>query len=203
MPYPLQRQPTVCRQSATPRQRICSLCSNASATGLAGTGSGCTHSPGIERRTERGRLENSRTELRLGSAPLILVVGSHEPRKNHLAVLEAAESLWRRASDFQLVPVGGSGWKGEEFDTYVESATQRRETSKSLKGRRDARLVVVSTRTSFIFPSLVEGYGCPYRSRWFRDSGHHLAHGAMPEVVPKEAVHLQSIHAPPPIWPPQ
>ena len=38
----------------------------------------------------------ARSRLGIGVGPVVLVVGSHEPRKNHLAVLEAAERLWAR-----------------------------------------------------------------------------------------------------------
>ena len=38
----------------------------------------------------------------IGNLPLVLVVGSHEPRKNHLAVLHAAELLWRQGLRFSL-----------------------------------------------------------------------------------------------------
>src|SRR5690606_27186200 len=50
-----------------------------------------------------------------GELPLVLCVGSHEPRKNHLAVLHAAELLWRAGERFSLAFVGGNGWNSEEF----------------------------------------------------------------------------------------
>jgi len=65
-------------------------------------------------------IERARRSLFLDSLPLGLVVGSHEPRKNHLRVLEAAERLWQAGQHFHLLLIGGSGWRGEEFDTYFE-----------------------------------------------------------------------------------
>ncbi len=47
----------------------------------------------------------------IGSLPIVLAVGSHEPRKNHLAVLHAAELLWREGLLFTLTFVGGHSWK--------------------------------------------------------------------------------------------
>ena len=53
-------------------------------------------------------IEELRQSLQLGSMPLVLVVGSHEPRKNHLRVLEAAEKLWRSGAHFALLLIGGA-----------------------------------------------------------------------------------------------
>ena len=36
----------------------------------------------------------------------VLCVGTFEPRKNHLLLLEAAGVLWRRGADFELVLIG-------------------------------------------------------------------------------------------------
>ena len=47
--------------------------------------------------------------------PLVLVVGSHEPRKNHRALLHAAERLWRDGVQFSLLFVGGNAWHSEGF----------------------------------------------------------------------------------------
>ena len=50
--------------------------------------------------------------------PLVLCVGSLEPRKNHLALLYAAERLWREGLDFQLLLIAGSGW-GEDIPAHI------------------------------------------------------------------------------------
>jgi len=47
-------------------------------------------------------LDHARQLLCIPGSPLVLVVGSHEPRKNHLAVLHAAELLWRDGLSFTL-----------------------------------------------------------------------------------------------------
>jgi len=43
--------------------------------------------------------------------PLVLAVGSNLPRKNHLAVVYAAELLWREGLQFRLAILGGVGDK--------------------------------------------------------------------------------------------
>lgn len=46
----------------------------------------------------------------LGRLPTLLMVGTVEPRKAYLEVLEAASDLWARGTDFNLVIVGREGW---------------------------------------------------------------------------------------------
>src|SRR5690606_18585727 len=50
----------------------------------------------------------------------VLCVGSHELHKNHVALLHAAELLWRDGLDFELTFVGGRGWDTSELDALVE-----------------------------------------------------------------------------------
>lgn len=94
-------------------------------------------------------------------APTVLVVGSHEPRKNHLAVLHAAELLWREGHDFELVFIGGSGW-GDEFP---RRAAELRQAGRSITVRRavtDDELNAAYAAARFtVFPSLHEGFGLP------------------------------------------
>ena len=52
-------------------------------------------------------------------------MGSHEPRKNHLAVLHAAEVLWREGLPFSLVFVGGNSWNSGDFEAQVEQPAGR------------------------------------------------------------------------------
>ena len=93
---------------------------------------------------------------------MVLVVGSHEPRKNHLAVLEAAEQLWSHGIWFDLVFIGGSGWQSDDVEREVGRllalgrpiCVRRRSSERELwAAYRLAKFTV--------FPSLLEGYGLP------------------------------------------
>ncbi|WP_127792910.1 glycosyltransferase [Agromyces sp. LHK192] len=107
-------------------------------------------------------LERAREALTIEDLPLLLCVGSHEPRKNHLAVLAAAEFLWRKGHRFSLAFVGGNSWGDTEFKTQV---AQLRRLGRPLTtvtaisddilwgGYRIARATV--------FPSFNEGFGLP------------------------------------------
>jgi len=97
-----------------------------------------------------------------GDRPLVVCVGSHEPRKNHLTILTAAELAWRRGADFELVLAGGRSWDSAEFDSLAarliaEGRPLTLETSVS-----DAELArrYRQARCS-IFASFNEGFGLP------------------------------------------
>src|SRR5664279_1527571 len=93
--------------------------------------------------------------------PAILVVGSHEPRKNHLAILHSAEILWREGIRFTLTFIGGSGW-GEEFPRRT---AKLQEAGRPVQVRRavpEAELERAYSAAAFtVFPSLHEGFGLP------------------------------------------
>ncbi|MGN6272338.1 MAG: glycosyltransferase family 4 protein [Protaetiibacter sp.] len=103
-----------------------------------------------------------RSALELDAAPLVLVVGSHEPRKNHLAILTAFELAWRRGHEFSVVLVGGNSWKADEFLEFsarLQSAGRPLRLVSNASDERLARLYRMSTAT--VFCSLNEGYGLP------------------------------------------
>lgn len=93
--------------------------------------------------------------------PSVLVVGSHEPRKNHLAVLHAAEVLWREGRRFALVFIGGSGW-GDEFPRRAAALRQAGRSIRVLRAVSDQDLNRAYATARFsVFPSLHEGFGLP------------------------------------------
>jgi glycosyltransferase involved in cell wall biosynthesis len=92
---------------------------------------------------------------------LILSVGSFEPRKNQLAVLYAAETLWREGLDFDLLLIGGSGW-GDDLDLMVAKLQETGRPVETARRVSSAQLVRAYRRARFtVFPSLHEGYGLP------------------------------------------
>jgi glycosyltransferase involved in cell wall biosynthesis len=95
--------------------------------------------------------------------PLVLCVGSHEPRKNHRAVLFAATVLWREGIDFSLRFIGGgSAWYTRAFDREIARLTKQGHPVEVLRGVNDSMLLDSYARARFtVFPSLHEGYGLP------------------------------------------
>ena len=94
--------------------------------------------------------------------PEILAVGSHEPRKNHLAVLHAAEVLWREGLRFRLRFIGGSGWTTMAFDRWLQVLLDAGRPVLVERALDDEHLWPAYRRARFtVFPSLHEGYGLP------------------------------------------
>ena len=95
--------------------------------------------------------------------PVVLCVGTQEPRKNQLAVLAASELLWQQGLEFELRFIGGAAMPLTiPFDIEVERlraegrpVTVERTASDAVleSAYRDARFSV--------FVSLNEGYGLP------------------------------------------
>lgn len=93
--------------------------------------------------------------------PEVVVVGSHDARKNHLAVLHAAEVLWQEGVRFRLSFIG-SGGSNQEFLRRLRLLAHRGRAVRLRIGLSDAQLRRAVAEARFtVFPSLHEGYGLP------------------------------------------
>jgi glycosyltransferase involved in cell wall biosynthesis len=100
--------------------------------------------------------------LRWPGRHLVLVVGSHEPRKNHLAVLAVAERLWRESVPFHLVFIGGNAWRSEGFDRRLDRLRAAGRPVRSIRAVSDELLSAAYREARvLLFPSLNEGFGLP------------------------------------------
>ena len=101
------------------------------------------------------------SQLRL--SPLILSVGSIEGRKNHRALLEAAEALWREGRNFQLILAGLP--RPETASAALKMAANLQAHGRPLQlagALPDSRLDELYAKCRFtVYPSLYEGYGLP------------------------------------------
>ncbi|WP_167136733.1 glycosyltransferase family 1 protein [Diaminobutyricimonas sp. TR449] len=94
--------------------------------------------------------------------PLVLCVGSHEPRKNHLAVLQAAELLWSDGIRFHLAFVGGNAWKSDRFEAKLAQLAGQGRPVTNVRAFPDETLWGAYRAAAFVvFPSLNEGFGLP------------------------------------------
>jgi glycosyltransferase involved in cell wall biosynthesis len=91
----------------------------------------------------------------------ILSVGTLEPRKNLITLLDAYHALRAEGSDMALVIAGGRGWHSEPF--FNRLRTLGLENTVRLLGRvPDEDLPALYTLAEvFTFPSLYEGFGLP------------------------------------------
>lgn len=104
----------------------------------------------------------ARTRFVVGRLPLVLVVGSHEPRKNHLAVLHAAELLWREGVRFSLSFVGGNSWGSDTFTQRLRELQAMGRPVDSESRLADGQLwAAYRLARCTVFPSLNEGFGLP------------------------------------------
>jgi glycosyltransferase involved in cell wall biosynthesis len=91
----------------------------------------------------------------------ILHVGTIEPRKNHVGLVEAFERIHRSLGDARLVLVGREGWHVGPIAARIEKSS----SAGSILRIRDADdqdlAALYSACEVFVFPSLDEGFGLP------------------------------------------
>lgn len=96
-------------------------------------------------------------------APLMLCVGSHDPRKNQTSVLQAAVLLHRAGVRFRLVFVGGGS--REHTARFDREVARLRASGMEVEARRrvgDAELAALYAEArATVMVSLHEGYGLP------------------------------------------
>jgi glycosyltransferase involved in cell wall biosynthesis len=103
-------------------------------------------------------------KARRANAPVkILCVGSIEGRKNHGALLDAAEALWQQGLAFQLQLIGLSHPETGRAALEKLSALQHAGRPLRYEGAVDeAALEQAYTDCDFtVYPSLMEGFGLP------------------------------------------
>jgi glycosyltransferase involved in cell wall biosynthesis len=107
-------------------------------------------------------IEATRRQLSLEGRTVVLAVGSHEPRKNHLNLLLAAELNWRRGREFTLVMVGGNAWGDHEFQRFVVELRRKGRSIQLLSGVDDTVVWSLYRIARFsVFCSVNEGFGLP------------------------------------------
>ena len=116
-------------------------------------------------RCERFPLPATRSERREPPAagePLFVMVGSLEPRKNHVSVLQAALALHREGVPLKLVFVGQTGWGNGTVRAAIADARRAGLHLVERRSATDKELAGWYRRaTAIVYPSLAEGYGLP------------------------------------------
>jgi glycosyltransferase involved in cell wall biosynthesis len=116
-------------------------------------------------------------ELDLKNTPLVLSVGTIEPRKNYESLLAAAELLWSQNQNFKLIIVGKLGWKTDNFDYIRRIIQSNKRDFQLLQNVDDFTLKFLYSKAKvFVFPSLAEGVGLP--------PGEALSYGLKPVCRP-------------------
>ncbi|MFA5537740.1 MAG: glycosyltransferase family 1 protein [Gemmobacter sp.] len=97
--------------------------------------------------------------------PFFLVLGTIEPRKNHVFLLDVWEELARRlpAADMpRLLIVGRRGWRTGAFAARLAASALNGQSVLELGGIDDGACAALMARArALLFPSLAEGFGLP------------------------------------------
>jgi glycosyltransferase involved in cell wall biosynthesis len=95
--------------------------------------------------------------------PMVLCVGSIEGRKNHLALLEAAESLWARGLRFELRLIGlAQPATGAAALTRIGELRAAGRPVRHDGPADDATVAAAYAACAFtVYPSIAEGFGLP------------------------------------------
>ena len=133
-----------------------------SAIGLGGPQIGVVPLPVQAQEPDDAEVTAARERHTVPTMPLVLCVGSHEPRKNHLAVLHAAELLWRGGLAFSLLFVGSNSWGGTRFRHRLSDLVAAGRQVQAVSNVSDPELwALYRLARCTVFPSLSEGFGLP------------------------------------------
>lgn len=89
----------------------------------------------------------------------LLTVGTLEPRKNYLRLLQALERLWARDAAPDWMLVARRGWDYESFLERLENSKYRQRVQ-WIESLPDAELLrAYQGALAFVFPSMHEGFG--------------------------------------------
>ena len=95
-------------------------------------------------------------------APLFLMVGTIEPRKNHVTVLRALDRLWSQGFPGRLLVVGAVGWKCDDLLDEMGSHAERAIRMHVFHDLTDAELeACYQGADALVAASWAEGFGLP------------------------------------------
>lgn len=122
--------------------------------------------------------------------PYILYVGTIEPRKNLVRLIEAFDSLKQKEKiPHQLVLAGGDGWSNSEIYKAACGASHSRDIIFTGYVSAAEKTTLYQYADAFVFPSLYEGFGIPPLEAMSQNCPVICANAAsLPEVVGDAAI---------------
>ncbi len=123
--------------------------------------------------------------------PYFLMVGTVEPRKNHLTALKAFSALYARRRDASLVIVGNPGWLSEPIVDEIERCAKTMAV-RYLRFVDDTWIPsLYAGSVALLAPSWYEGFGLPALEAMSCGTAVVASdRGALPEVVGEDGVVL-------------
>jgi glycosyltransferase involved in cell wall biosynthesis len=93
------------------------------------------------------------------TGPVVLSVGTPEPRKNLTGALSIFERVSRDLPEARLLLVGGGGWQSNDLDQQIAACAGRVVRAGHIDFAELTR--TYASADCFLFPSLLEGFGFP------------------------------------------
>lgn len=131
--------------------------------------------------SESGSAENGR---RLAGGRYVVAIGTIEPRKDYVGLVEAMEDVWSLFPDLRLVIVGRPGWGADRLETAVSRCSRPRQITRLGYVSDEQRADLLVGAEVLSYPSIYEGFGLPVLEAM--DAGVPVvatATGSIPEVA--------------------
>ena len=106
--------------------------------------------------------EETESKFRI-TAPYILFVGTTEPRKNLLLLIDAFSEFYPNKQDIQLVIAGKQGWGIEKLQEKLKTLSSSTQHNIIITGyiTDTEKAYLYRNALIFVYPSLYEGFGMP------------------------------------------
>lgn len=101
--------------------------------------------------------------------PRILIVGTIEPRKNLVTLLDAMRSVWAQIPEAELVVAGRIGWQAHDICARLRRAVETSKVTFVESPSDDALERLFDEASIFVYPSAYEGFGLPLLEAMARD----------------------------------
>ncbi|WP_342635723.1 glycosyltransferase [Rhizobium deserti] len=96
------------------------------------------------------------------AGPYFVALGTIEPRKNHLLLLNIWRELAQEKKDIHLVIIGRRGWENENIIDMLERCRPIQHLVHEYTGLQDMEVTALLLGSKgLLFPSFVEGLGIP------------------------------------------
>ena len=91
----------------------------------------------------------------------ILTLGTREPRKNLLGILQAYERLRNLGMQTGLVIAGGGGWLNKQVNNFIVHSKYRKDIKVLGYVEESVKNLLYQRADIFLYPSFYEGFGFP------------------------------------------